>query len=68
VRQPRPNRIFGASEPTVAFRGEFLVECTVCHIVGLVERPPLASTTPWASVRCVFTDGCTGHMWPDALN
>jgi hypothetical protein len=52
----------------LAFRGEFLVECTACHLIGLVERPPLASATPWGSMRCVFTDGCPGHMWPDALN
>lgn len=66
LRQPPPAGPFGAA--TLAFRGEFLVECTACHLIGLVERPPLASATPWGSMRCVFTDGCPGHMWPDALN
>jgi hypothetical protein len=69
-RQPRPTDPFGANAPTptLVLLGEFVVECTVCHIVGLVERPPPGSATPWAATRCVFTDDCPGHMWPHSLN
>jgi hypothetical protein len=48
-----------------------LVECTVCHVAGVIEAEarevgPLAAS--WAALDCLFTPGCIGHVWPEALN
>jgi hypothetical protein len=47
------------------------VECTVCHVAGVVEADPAEAPVlraAWAALPCPFTDGCIGHAWPDAPN
>ena len=68
---PIPAENVGAPPHLLQDHGQLLVQCTVCHIAGVVEALPLergALRATWPSVACVFTDGCVGHMWPDALN
>lgn len=67
---------FGATSAPPPARCEcLLVECTVCHVAGLLEWPegplPLPQRLPaghWPQMACVFTDGCAGHVWPEWPN
>jgi hypothetical protein len=63
----------GTAEPTRPAGGPaaLLVECTVCHVAGVVEAQASESPTlraGWQALACVFTDGCPGHVWPEMPN
>jgi hypothetical protein len=50
---------------------DLVVECTVCHVAGVVEAHHAETSVlraSWTALPCPFTDGCIGHAWPDAAN
>ncbi|HUR61729.1 MAG TPA: hypothetical protein VM286_05125 [Candidatus Thermoplasmatota archaeon] len=71
VRLSRPPRAVSPAATLLEPLSALAVDCNVCHVRGVIDLGPMEAGrlgTSWESLGCVFTEGCIGHVWPEALN